>query len=113
MSCKFCGKPCSSACLPLEQARVKSFPTIFDPTYARERQARGYAMIVKAFLIKEYEQPLIDNLNKFAIAVAGKKTVARAMELLDDPFVTEIAERMAQKAFKERESPLFQKEIEA
>lgn len=107
MSCKYCGLPCRSACLSLEQARVLTFPRIFEPSYTRERQARGYAMIRKAFMAKGYSDTQLLALDRFATEKAGRKTVARAIELLDDDFVCQIASRMAEKGFKSRESTLF------
>ena len=104
MSCKFCHKACMSACLPLEQVRVKSFPAIFDPAFTREKQARGYACVVKAFQLKGYEPHLLDSLHAFAIKASHRKTVARALEMLDDPFIVGVAQEMASKAFKIRES---------
>lgn len=102
MSCKFCATSCGAACLPLEQVRVVTFPRIFDPSMARARQARGYASVVKAFQLKGYG-PELEALHRFAIERAGKKTVALALSMLSDPFICEVAQRMADLGFRERE----------
>jgi hypothetical protein len=93
-----------SACLALEQTRVVTFKKIFDPSFTREKSARGYASIVKAFIIKGYEDYKIQRLHEFAVKASHKKTVARALELIDDPFITKVAQEMADKGFRLRES---------
>jgi len=112
MSCRYCLTNCEGACLPLEQIRVKTFPTIFDPAFTREKQARGYAAVLKAFQIRNYSEASLAVLTSLATERAGKKTVARALEMLDDPFICEVAQRMAEFGFREREPfKLHRKEI--
>lgn len=106
MACKFCGQGCMTACLPLEQARVVTFERIFVPSYTRERQARGYAMLIRAFMMKGYQPELLEALHGFARKrEGGKKTVARALELLYDPFIESVAADMAANGFVKRELP--------
>ena len=112
MSCRYCRTTCEGACLPLEQIRVKTFPTIFDPAFTREKQARGFATVIKAFQLRNYAAEPVGALIDLARQKAGKKTIARALEMLDDPFICEVAQRMAEFGFKEREPfKLHRKEI--
>lgn len=103
MACTFCNSYCEGACFPLHQIRQRTFPEIFNPQFTREKQARGFAAVLKAFQIRSYPGPHLSVLITYARDMAGRKTIDRALQLLDDPFIVEVAEKMAAQGFKERD----------